>query len=260
MEKNDIISDLSGVVAGTIVEASISTVAPGIGGILGGAVAGNLVEKVFDYVGKEIKQRFLSKREESRITNVMDFAKKKIDKNLQNNKKLRNDNFFKNIDEYSSAEEILEGTLLVAQKEYEERKLQYIANLYANIAFDDSISCEMADKLLKISSELTYRQLIILSVIGFAQTSGVHRKSETYTNVSGLNNVTIASEIFDLYRKSLVFSDQAILDAAGINPSQLKLGGYCALLYNLMELPKFPFVDRCAIDVLNFLGILMPTK
>ena len=103
MEKNDIISDLSGVVAGTIVEASISTVAPGIGGILGGAVAGNLVEKVFDYVGKEIKQRFLSKREESRITNVMDFAKKKIDKNLQNNKKLRNDNFFKNIDEYSSA-------------------------------------------------------------------------------------------------------------------------------------------------------------
>lgn len=122
MEKNDIISDLSGVVAGTIVEASISTVAPGIGGILGGAVAGNLVEKVFDYVGKEIKQRFLSKREESRITNVMDFAKKKIDKNLQNNKKLRNDNFFKNIDEYSSAEEILEGTLLVAQKEYEERK------------------------------------------------------------------------------------------------------------------------------------------
>ena len=258
MEKNDIISDLSGVVAGTIVEASISTVAPGIGGILGGAVAGNLVEKVFDYVGKEIKQRFLSKREESRITNVMDFAKKKIDKNLQNNKKLRNDNFFKNIDEYSSAEEILEGTLLVAQKEYEERKLQYIANLYANIAFDDSISCEMADKLLKISSELTYRQLIILSVIGFA--SGVHRKSETYTNVSGLNNVTIASEIFDLYRKSLVFSDQAILDAAGINPSQLKLGGYGALLYNLMELPKFPFVDRCAIDVLNFLGILMPTK
>ena len=53
MEKNDIISDLSGVVAGTIVEASISTVAPGIGGILGGAVAGNLVEKVFDYVEKK---------------------------------------------------------------------------------------------------------------------------------------------------------------------------------------------------------------
>ena len=95
MKNNDIISDLSGVVAGTIVEASISTVAPGIGGILGGAVAGNLVEKVFDYVGKEIKQRFLSKREESRITNVMDLAKEKIDKNLQNNKNLRNDNFFK---------------------------------------------------------------------------------------------------------------------------------------------------------------------
>ena len=60
------------------------------------------------------------------ITDVMDLAKEKIDENIKNNKKLREDDFFENVDNRSSAEEILEGTLMVAQKEYEERKLPYI--------------------------------------------------------------------------------------------------------------------------------------
>lgn len=256
MDKKDVINDLSATVAGTAVETGIAAVVPGIGGVLGGAAIGSVVGKVFEYAGKEILNRFLSKREEHRITNVMDLAKKKIDENIKNNKKLREDDFFENVDNRSSAEEILEGTLMVAQKEYEERKLPYMANLYANIAFDDTITREIADRLIKISSDLTYRQLMILSAIGFAQISGIHGKTETYRSVSDLNNVSIASEIFDLYRKSLVFSSEVILDTAGINPSKLTLGGYGALLYNLMELPKFPLPDKCVIDIYLFLGIL----
>lgn len=81
-------------------------------------------------------------------------------------------------------------------------------------------------------------------------------KEENYKEVRGLNNVSIASEIFDLYRKSLIFSSEAILDAGGINPSKLILGGYGALVYNLMELSKFPLPDSCMIDTLKFLGIV----
>lgn len=150
--------------------------------------------------------------------------------------------------------------MLVAQKEYEERKIKYIANLYANIAFDENISREIADRLIKISSELTYRQLMILCAVGFVQISGVPSKQDTYGEVSGLNNVSIASDIFDLYRKSLIFSSNAILDAAGINPSTLSLGGYGALLYNLMELPRIPLTDKDCIDILIFLGALKKNK
>lgn len=63
----------------------------------------------------------------------------------------------------------------------------------------------MADTLIKISSDLTYRQLMILSAVGFSQITGIKGKEEKYTEVRGLNNVSIASEIFDLYRKSLIF-------------------------------------------------------
>lgn len=115
----------------------------------------------------------------------MIIAKEKIKSNFEENKILRHDDFFSELDNRTSAEEILEGTLLVAQKEYEERKIKYIANLYANIAFDENISREIADRLIKISSELTYRQLMILCAVGFIQISGVPSKQDTYGEVSG---------------------------------------------------------------------------
>lgn len=163
----DTLSDVAGAATGSVVGAGIGTMVAGPIGAVGGAVAGSVVEKLFAWAGNEIKERFLSKQEEKRIADVMYLAKEKINNNFQSNKQLREDSFFDGVDVKSSAEEILEGTLLSAQREYEERKIKYIANLYANIAFDDSISREMADRLLKISSELTYRQLIILSIIGF---------------------------------------------------------------------------------------------
>ena len=101
---------------------------------------------------------------------------------------------------------------------------------------------------------------MILCAVGFVQISGVPSKQDTYGEVSGLNNVSIASDIFDLYRKSLIFSSNAILDAAGINPSTLSLGGYGALLYNLMELPRIPLTDKDCIDILIFLGALKKNK
>lgn len=257
-EQINTISEMSGSAAGAAVGAGIGSAVAGPVGAIGGAVAGNIVEKIFSWAGSEISNRLLSRQEEKRITSVMDLAKKKIEKNFKDNKKLRDDDFFNEVNDRSTAEEILEGTLIVTQKEYEERKLPYIANLYANIAFDKSISREMADTLIKVSSNLTYRQLMILSAVEFSQITGIEGKKESYKEVRGLNNVSVASEIFDLYRKSLIFSSEVILDAGGINPSKLVLGGYGTLIYNLMELPKFPLPDQCMIDAMKFLGIVKP--
>lgn len=263
MEKKEIIenvSDVAGSAVGAAAGAGVGIAIAGPAGAVGGALAGDAIERVFKWAGNEISKRILSKREEKRISDVITIAKEKIESNFEENKILRHDDFFSELDNRTSAEEILEGTLLVAQKEYEERKIKYIANLYANIAFDENISREIADRLIKISSELTYRQLMILCAVGFVQISGVPSKQDTYGEVSGLNNVSIASDIFDLYRKSLIFSSNAILDAAGINPSTLSLGGYGALLYNLMELPRIPLTDKDCIDILIFLGALKKNK
>lgn len=250
-------ADLGADVIGEATGAVVGAVVGGVPGAAAGAVAGNVVGRVMKSIGEEIKARLLSKKEAERIETVLDKAKQKVENNLNAGKQIRTDGFFdEGIDQRSAAEEILEGTLVNAQKEYEEKKLPYMANLYANLAFDSEIGRAEANQLLKIASEITFRQLEILNVIGKFQLSANKvsdpRRKESYNSVSGVKNVSIASEIYDLYLRSLVFSQGAILDAAGINPSKLTLSGYGAFLFNLMELANMP-VSADMRDIIGFM-------
>lgn len=223
-----------------------STVGALIGGaILGpagaalGAIAGTTVQKVLETIGNEIQKRALSTSEAKKVGTAYSLTQKFIEEKLNNNRKLRNDDFFQNkVNDRSPAEEILEGTILAAQREFEERKIVYMSKMYANIVFSPEISREMANYLIKLAEQMTYRQIIILQSIGTAKFSfpPMPLQKTAYNSVSGISNVAIAAEIFDLYRMSILTSSYAILDSAGINPSALSIGGYGAHLFNLMEL------------------------
>jgi hypothetical protein len=128
--------------------------------------------------------------------------------------------------------------------------------MYANINFDSSVDRAMANQLIKIASDLTYRQIVILSVIGKYQNGLIKepkRKDESFHSIHGLNNVSIANEIHDLYRKSLVHSKEAILDAAGFNPSLLTIAGMGAMISNLMELTTMP-INEESNEIIAFLS------
>ena len=259
-EKNKIVdefADIGGSVAGALAGAGIGAVIAGPVGIAGGAIAGTAIEKVIQRIGKEIQEKFLSKAESRKIETVYSCAKEKIESNLKNRKALRNDDFFsKMIDDRSSSEEILEGTIFAAQREHEEKKLPYLANLYANINFDSTINRQMANQLIKIASDITYRQIVILYVIGSYQTNPQlvpKRRDRIFEGIQGYEKISIASEILDLYRRSLVFSENVILDKGGFTPSLLKLAGNGAFLYNLMELSTMQF-DKIAQDIVNLLS------
>lgn len=232
-------ADYLGSAASAGVGAAIGGALAGLPGIVLGSLAGTAVEKAFQAIGAEISSRALSQSETRKVETVYTLAKEFIAENLNNNKKLREDDFFdEKINGRSSAEEILEGTLQVAQREYEERKLKCLAKLYANIAFSTDITAPTASYLIKLAEKMTYRQIIILHCVAIAKYSPIPipLRKEAYKSVSGLTNVAIASEIFDLYRSSVLMSSAVILDSAGINPSTLSIGGYGAHLFNLMEL------------------------
>lgn len=232
-------ADYVGSAASAGVGAAIGGALAGMPGIVLGSLAGTAVEKAFQAIGAEISSRALSQSETRKVETVYTLAKEFIAENLNNNKKLREDDFFdEKINGRSSAEEILEGTLQVAQREYEERKLKCLAKLYANIAFSTDITAPTASYLIKLAEKMTYRQIIILHCVAIAKYSPIPipLRKEAYKSVSGLTNVAIASEIFDLYRSSVLMSSVVILDSAGINPSTLSIGGYGAHLFNLMEL------------------------
>lgn len=242
-EITDGLTEYAGNAAGCLAGAAVGAAIAGPQGALLGSVASTALERIFQKAGNEIKKRALAPLEEQRVGAVYDKAKSIIEQKRQQGEHPRNDNFFDSDDSGRSAgEELLEGTLLAAQREYEEKKEAYLARLYANILFHQEISRPMANHLIKLAEQLTYRQIVILGIVGLfhqiqQETPALKLlKQNAYESVSGMENVAIAAEIFDMYRMSILGSSQVILDSAGINPSTLNIVGYGANLYNLMEL------------------------
>lgn len=248
---------------GELVGAGVGGVVGGPVGAVGGAILGSVMSHTLIDVKEEFLGRLLSSKEQQRVVAVADMTKSVIERNLGQGKIPRNDGFFEgSVNERSAAEEIFEGTLIAAQREYEERKLQILANLNANIAFDESITLGIANRLIKLATELTYQEILVLRILGLLEGlermglypgDGGIRKKKAYEGVSGIANIAVASDIFSLYRRSLVYSKSAILDAAGINPSELQIAGYGALLFNLMELGNMLYKESDAAIIYEFL-------
>lgn len=239
----DNVGEYAGSAAGAVAGGLISAAIGGPEGAAAGSVAATAIEHMFQNMGSEIKKRTLAPLEEERVGTVYAKAKELIEEKIARGKTPRNDNFFvKDSNSRPASEELLEGTLLAAQREHEEKKTVYLARLYANILFHPEISRPTANHLIKLAEQLTYRQIAILNNIAamqFARTLNPPinpLKKSAYESVSGTENVAIAAEIFDLYRMSILGSSQVILDAGGINPSTLTVVGYGAHLYNLMDL------------------------
>ncbi len=80
---------------------------------------------------------------------------------------LREDSFFdRNDTERSNADEVLENVVLKVQREPEEKKIPYISRIYENSVFEQEVSADLGDKIIKSAEQLTYQQFCILSLVG----------------------------------------------------------------------------------------------
>jgi len=130
-----------------------------------GAAVGSLVSHALQVSGKEIWERYLTKRGKVRVARVIVLAANEMRNLLQTGARPRTDQFFTAQTPFRShAEEIVEAVLLKAEREPEERKLPYIAKLLAHIPFESSIDVDMAHQLLRFAETLSYRQYCILEL------------------------------------------------------------------------------------------------
>ena len=60
--------------AGEIAGSSIGAVIAGPSGAIVGAAAGGIIQSLFSWIGNEIQERYLSKKEKERISQVIDLA------------------------------------------------------------------------------------------------------------------------------------------------------------------------------------------
>ena len=241
----ELISSIAGSALGLVPGEPIS-------GALIGTASGKGLEIALKKTKQEILARVLSSREKARALNALDVAVEEVQRRLKSGEKLREDDFF---DEKptgrSDAGEVLEHMLLKAQREPEEKKIQYMGYLYGSLPFNPGISVHMAHQLIKAAEQLTYRQLCILKLCAVKDKFGL--RNNNYREHYGIEKdlYEVLHECADLHNKeyihsgldTLTFERNALSRLRSIVPSDMafhRIGDY---LYNLMKLSLIPDGD-----------------
>jgi hypothetical protein len=240
-EQNEVVNtglDSLGGLAGVAVGLALSGPE---GALLGGAV-GPFVPLILRRAAVEFKQRVLGRREERRVTTVIELIARKIEQNVSMGLQIRQDGFFEtNVDDRSAADEVLEGVLLVAQREHEERKLPFYSNLLTNIAFRLDVDRYMANALIKQAERMSYRQLCLLSLMA---------QKDIFLKVPNVGftfgewpatQISLAADAYDLGQQGLLSMD--INGGYTININVFGTLSMGDLLFQLMELGDIDKVD-----------------
>lgn len=199
----------------------------------------------------EISKRQCSEREKVRVLTASAIAASEIRQIRESGGSLRDDGFFdENPRGRSDAEEIAEAIMLKCQREPQEKKIEYMGYLLANIAFDSNISADMGHQLIKAAEELTYRQLCILKLAVVKDRFGL--RNQDYQN-----NVRFSKELYQVlqechdlclksyldYKIPLTFRGQITFGYTNIQPNKMTIYGIGEDLFHLMKLSAIPDED-----------------
>lgn len=196
-------------IAAGVAGAAAGLAVGGAPGALTGAAVGPALSASVRWATGEWASRQLSRRESQRVVSALDFAAAEINRRLEMAEKPRDDGFFGEGSDgrRPSAEELLEGTLLAAQRAHEEIKVKFLGYLYADIAFDSTLSPRVASYLVRLLDELSYTQLVALAVFTMnAQPPGILNLPERLLPEAGQSREqqALAHEIHDLFNRALL--------------------------------------------------------
>lgn len=227
-------------IAGGAVGGALGFLAAGPEGAAAFGAGGTLAAIALGHVGEEIADRFLGPREKVRVGGVLALSAARIRERIEAGEQIRDDGFFDpKPDGRPDAEEVVENILLRAQREAEEKKLPFMANLLSNVAFDTSISGQLAHQIVKAAEALTYRQLCLLFL--FSGLVTVTLRSTDYRGVGSFppELMQVLYECFDLYSRGLVnIGGEVAFGPTDIKPAVMRTQGLGTFIFNLMGLAK----------------------
>jgi hypothetical protein len=151
----------------------------------------------------------------------------------------------------SDGEQLLEGVLLKARDEYEEKKLPYLGRFYANLVFTPTVSPATATLLIKTLERLTFRQLVLLALIlKEGQFDVEHLRSQEHPDPE---LEALKREEMDLHTSDLGYT--GLIRGAGPFVDELRpLGATLAELSDLVRVPDAEIqqitalLSKCSIN------------
>jgi len=248
-KKTTVIERLSQLIPhiGVASRAALGTVLGGPYGAAAGAVLGILFQQNSALILEDIFSRQLSPNEGRRLASTVLGAAERIREKLALQHPLKPGWFKNTVDLSDEAAEVIEGVLIHAQREYEEKKLKHYAYLLANLAFASNISDATANMLVKLCNSLSYRQLGLIYIFNDSKRfllRQTDRQTEDFTG-EDINPVLepLYMEIKELNNLMILMQPVFMMNFEDINPSSIVLMGTGKLLYSLMELNQYDQAD-----------------
>ena len=207
------------------------------GAALGGAT-GVALSRGLAWLGNDLTRRLLSPREHQRVGLVFAQGCALIAERLERGDCLRTDGFFESErNGRSDADEVMESVLLRSQREPEEKKLTYLARLFANIPFAPEVSAEMAHQITKTAEQLTYRQYCVLKLAAtrgrWTLRNGDYRGRDRFPR----ELYQVLYEVLGLYQASYInFGGEVAFGPTDVKPGAMVVQGLGGDTYRLMEL------------------------
>ena len=191
--------------------------------------------------------RVLTHTERRRTCDVAQSTMRIIKERVENGDKIRPDFLDEPKKEYDVKIELFEAIIQKAKNSYEERKLPYLAHLYANIVFDSTCSRIEANQIIQLAESLSYSQFCLLEI--FSQHGSFNLRNYGYENnaligITNENN-SLLELCMDLYSKRLIGQLQrgtevdffeSELGGNGFVPSDCKLKPYGFRVHKMLSL------------------------
>lgn len=253
-----------------VVDTGADSVGAGIGAVIGtflggpagaaaGATLGPPLSDALRRVGAEINKRYISPREDQRVASALRYAVERAEEIMETGEEPRDDGFFGGeVDNRSTADEIIEGALIASQREHEERKIEYIGYLIANICFDYSVDRSNSNVLINTAENMNWRQLVVLSYLHRMQEFAGLQDENHIFDTNRVRGVVpppddFLKEVSELQRMRILLDLEAFIDFP------LDLGKYMVSrlgeqLYSLMELERIADSELVEIHKLCKLG------
>jgi hypothetical protein len=209
-----------GAVLSTIIQGPLAT----IFGAAGGAAITTAIKIALDFA-----RRPLTHTQEARLATFFSQTVRKIQENLESGRELRSDNFFHGQPgKRSIAEEIAEGIFTAARNTHEDNKVPFLANLNANLAFDQDIDLSFANYLVRQADNMSYRQICLLALFMRRNDFDIPRQA-----IGDIPRQDLLRDVIDLHAR---FHDDMYYDLINEPLEHVEAKGTDIKLYHLMEL------------------------
>ena len=195
----------------------------------------------------DFTSRIFSKWQSDRLLNGFQLIAKKIKFNAQSGKSFRTDSEM-SFENGEQVQQVLEGILQNIVDEYEKKKIEAHANLFANLCFDERIVFEQAMYLTRVLKQLSYRQLILIAISHDSplQAGGWQFKFKDSGNPILKNYADLHSEIQNLEQMRII-EDSSKGVALGGSSAPLRLSLFGQTIYEELDLESVPEKEKHSV-------------